>query len=682
MDLSDLSLNTVAHQPASGHTPASNLQGQTTGDEGRQILRTSLLSCLQCRDRKIKCDRKKPCCVRCANLGYECVFPGSRQKSTVKRSNVSELETRVARLEEQMGEIQTGLLPEMPILSSTEFPAMLNWDQFEMELDTNHVGRASVQDAAAGRGSYHEQQEHHVHGQLDNPDLFEQLLQPQQTQDLTGIYFDKVHHTMPMLHKSRYLASLRLPQHVQPPMCLQYTVMALAAAVSETHSSMAMPLYQLGRANAESDEMKGQGDHFSTVAHAQCWTLIANFEAQHQIHARASASLSRGLRIAQMLGLHQLDDPSQSRPSTLPDPIDWCETEERRRTWWVIFCLDRFVNAITGWPTLINEQDISTLLPASEEAFDHAVEESTNSPAGILSPAGSSYSLFAGRVLAAHLFHRTIQHTLQIRPDDEPENIKNGPYWDRHRRIDNDLAYMLLFPPDSFRLRRASRSLDAVSVIINIQTCIICIHRAALVKIAQHNLPKSTEQRHRDRLLPAAEEIVRMLKMMTEIEPAIKHPLIAFSTYMAASVFLRGFVSEQDKQSEANLDFLLDMLIGVGSKNTVIRSLAVRLAMDMKRSGISRRATDEIDELSSEFTFTPLLAISGAVSPLAPFCQGKHRLESEQRNLDMEDSGGVALGEEASLAFMQSPDVQSRLPWTLTGLGDIFPDATASTNSD
>ncbi|KAK3348734.1 binuclear zinc transcription factor [Lasiosphaeria hispida] len=681
MDLSDLRLDTVAHQPGSGHNPASNLQEQTTGDGGHQILRTSLLSCLQCRDRKIKCDRKKPCCMRCANLGYECVFPGSRQKPTAKRSNVSELETRLARLEGKMEEIQSGLLPEIPMLPSTEFPAMLNWGQFEMELDTDDAGRVSVQDAAAGRRSFHEQQEHHVHGQLNNLDVFEQLLQPQQIEDLTGIYFDELHHTMPMLQKSRYLASLRLPQHVRPSMCLQYAVMALAAAVSDAHSSMAMPLYQLARTNAESDEMKGQGDHFSTVAHAQCWTLIANFEAQHQIHARASASLSRGLRIAQMLGLHQLDDPNQSRPSTLPSPIDWCEMEERRRTWWVIFCLDRFVNAITGWPTLINEQDISTLLPASEEAFDHAVEESTNSPAGILSPAGSSYSLFAGRVLAAHLFHRTIQQTLQIRPDDEPENIKNGPYWDRHRRIDNDLAYMILFPPDSFRLPRAFRSLDAVSVTINIQTSIICIHRAALVKIAQHHLPESTKQQHKDRLLPAAEEIVRILKMMADIEPAIKHPLIAFATYMAASVFLEDFVGEYNKQSEANLDFLLNLLIAVGNKNTVIRSLAVRLAMDMKRSGIFRIAIDEIDDLSSEFTFTPLLAIGGVVSPLAPFCRGKRRLESEQRNPNVDDSGGIALGE-ASLAFMQSPDVQSQLPWALPGLGNIFPDATTSTNSD
>lgn len=63
-----------------------------------------------------------------------------------------------------------------------------------------------------------------------------------------------------------------------------------------------------------------------------------------------------------MLGLHRLDSPKQPTDPPLPPPGDFFEVEERRRTWWVIFCSDRFVSGITGWPALVNEKDVSRSL--------------------------------------------------------------------------------------------------------------------------------------------------------------------------------------------------------------------------------------------------------------------------------------------------------------------------------
>jgi phytoene/squalene synthetase len=59
-----------------------------------------------------------------------------------------------------------------------------------------------------------------------------------------------------MLHPARYIASLYLPPHMRPPMCLQYAVMALAATISPEHSSLALPLYQRARDYIQADEMK------------------------------------------------------------------------------------------------------------------------------------------------------------------------------------------------------------------------------------------------------------------------------------------------------------------------------------------------------------------------------------------------------------------------------------------
>jgi hypothetical protein len=107
-----------------------------------------------------------------------------------------------------------------------------------------------------------------------------------------------------------------------------------------------------------------QQDHPVCVAHVQCWLLIANFEARNANFSRACVSLGRAIRMAQLLNLHQLDrDSNSSPPSIFPTimqpPQDWCELEERRRTWWVAYVSDRLLFATSGLPALIDDQDAS-----------------------------------------------------------------------------------------------------------------------------------------------------------------------------------------------------------------------------------------------------------------------------------------------------------------------------------
>jgi hypothetical protein len=53
------------------------------------------LSCVTCRSRKLRCDRIKPKCSRCARVENDCVYPESRRKPAAKRRNVKELEERL-----------------------------------------------------------------------------------------------------------------------------------------------------------------------------------------------------------------------------------------------------------------------------------------------------------------------------------------------------------------------------------------------------------------------------------------------------------------------------------------------------------------------------------------------------------------------------------------------------------
>lgn len=118
--------------------------------------------------------------------------------------------------------------------------------------------------------------------------------------------------------------------------------------------------------NARSSEVQltqrnqGQGETFMTLGHAQCWCLISGYECHvYAYFTRASTSLCRSVRMAQMLKLHQIDS-EETQPLSWGQPLapsrSWVETEERRRTWWVIFMADRYLSSTTGWPSLIDER--------------------------------------------------------------------------------------------------------------------------------------------------------------------------------------------------------------------------------------------------------------------------------------------------------------------------------------
>lgn len=72
----------------------------------------------------------------------------------------------------------------------------------------------------------------------------------------TTTFFSRIHSETPIINQDRYIASLYMPPHMQPPMCLQYILMAQAATISPVHKQLAEPFYRRARRYAEEDEMK------------------------------------------------------------------------------------------------------------------------------------------------------------------------------------------------------------------------------------------------------------------------------------------------------------------------------------------------------------------------------------------------------------------------------------------
>ncbi len=83
----------------------------------------------------------------------------------------------------------------------------------------------------------------------------------------------------------------------------------------------------------------------------------------------------------------------------------------------------------------VDERDILTDLPASEEAFELSKQEGTHTLASAMSPSGAAkLSSFGAIVLMASLFGKNLHHLHRPDSDDQDHNL-NGEFWKRHRNF-------------------------------------------------------------------------------------------------------------------------------------------------------------------------------------------------------------------------------------------------------
>lgn len=417
--------------------------------------------------------------------------------------------------------------------------------------------------------------------------LFEALPPTEMIEDLHRTYFMKQHPLIPILHPSRYMQAFYLGPHLRPPMGLTYAIWTMAANGHEKYASYHDVFHRRARHYLQEDELRGDGEHFITVAHAQAWALIATDEARCMWFTRAAMSAARCIKLLHMMGLHRLDDPNASveLAPTITPPRDWTELEERRRVFWGALCIDSHASISTGWPCLIDMNDVTTRLPSSEEAFNECREEETCRLEDVFR--GSSYSSFAGAAIICHIFNQILKHVHRSKPGDCPDNFEYGPYWNKHRELDNLLSSAFMFLPERFRLPKNVRDPVAVHTNLNLHAAVICLHNSAYEMASEHKLPETVAQTSRARLLTASQEVVNVVKLTSHANAGYRSPLVALALYVASSVYI---TTAQDSGLEptgtANLEFLLVAMGAIGRQHLITRSFLRQAVLDLQRAGL------------------------------------------------------------------------------------------------
>lgn len=308
------------------------------------------------------------------------------------------------------------------------------------------------------------------------------------------------------------------PPPQRPPVCLRYAMWTLACSVTEKFQDLKDLFYQRARKYLESDYIKGYGEHMISVAHAQTHVLLSSYEFKWMYFPRAWMSTGSAVRLCQMIGLHRLDGGGLDVKQCLPPPRDWTEKEERRRTFWMAFCQDRYASIGTGWPMTIDEKDILTNLPASEDAFELSRPETTPQLSEAMSPTGAEkLSAFGGIVLMSCLFGRNLVHL--HRPDvDDRDHDLNGEFWKRHRQLDNILLNTSLCLPTSLKLPAGLTNANVVFMNMCIHTSTICLHQAAIFKADKNRLPASVSSESKVRCITSANEIASIMRMISHLD--------------------------------------------------------------------------------------------------------------------------------------------------------------------
>jgi hypothetical protein len=184
------------------------------------------------------------------------------------------------------------------------------------------------------------------------------------------------------------------------------------------------------------------------------------------------------------------------------------------------FSEDRYASIGTGWPMTVDEKDIMTDLPSSEEAFEMSRPEQSVSLAEAMTPAGASkLTPFGGIVLMACLFGRNLIHLHRPDTDDRDHDL-NGEFWKRHRTLDNVLLNTSLCLPSSIKLPAGLANPNVVFTNMCIHTSTICLHQAAIFKADKNRLPSSVSAESKVRCITAANEIASIMRMISHLDLA------------------------------------------------------------------------------------------------------------------------------------------------------------------
>nr|POE63698.1 hypothetical protein CFP56_04601 [Quercus suber] len=341
---------------------------------------TALLACISCKQRKSKCDKLLPRCSSCIRRKRTCEYARLPKRDVSPPSvHVVDRLRHSSRSHEDHGPVQTIDLPTM------------------LFLDPNIISHGQVET---------------VQNPVRIPDHILALIGD--FGDIVVVVSKAIEHIdpwMPFISKKRFFdLHLTTSFHNRADVVLLSLALKLIATLPLPGvRNPRTPLYNA----IKQFYLEVETSSILSIQVLQAGVLIALYELGHGIYPAAFLSIGACARYAHVMGLGFRGGTSVNKVLTL------LEFEERRRVWWAIVILDRFVSiGCPGRPFATADPKLSDILPVNDEAWAEGVILPGDSVT-LSSPLSGHMSRFALLCQATSLLGQVLVHVANESGSDE-----------------------------------------------------------------------------------------------------------------------------------------------------------------------------------------------------------------------------------------------------------------------
>lgn len=195
----------------------------------------------------------------------------------------------------------------------------------------------------------------------------------QQILELVEIFFTGYHHFLPCIHQKSFVDRIKRGSIQSDPLLL--VILAVAAPAHSDHQIQALQDRWLARAKHLFDKDLNTNTLPTQSLQAAAWMIFCAYVSGDL--TEAWFFLGKACRLAHFLGFDRVDcGRSERLISMAPQTRDAIELEERRKTIWALFFLDRSLSCLAGFSLAIDDRHFDVNFPIEEvqfQAFTHSV---------------------------------------------------------------------------------------------------------------------------------------------------------------------------------------------------------------------------------------------------------------------------------------------------------------------
>lgn len=344
------------------------------------------LSCISCRRLKRRCTKDLPKCSLCSRVGRACEYP--TPDATPDRQGAPRPDRPDSNTSSYFG--SPGSVPDLGI-TARPLPA------------------AFFVDSVASRGTK---------APLSNDLLWDHVvsepaaLSTAQAEQVADTYFASTHQWLPIVSRPRWNRQLQAGNPVSSANRMAMVYAMLLASNQETPVAQGL-VHRAIKIVLAACEAHGQ----ITISLLTAHILVSLYEIGRTIFPSAYLSVGHCAKLCLAMGLHDKRNATQ----LLPKADTWNEVEERRRLWWAVLLLDRFLHlGFRFRPLSVPAIPPDEIIPANDAAWDRG-EVAVNHLLVMSLTTSASVGPYARLCQAAHLLGRVCQHVNEHPSSDDAD---------------------------------------------------------------------------------------------------------------------------------------------------------------------------------------------------------------------------------------------------------------------